>query len=299
MERKTGQMTEGKGEILITGSTSFVAIRIINQLLETERFSAIRCLVHPPEHVDWLPEDERLKVFFGDLRMRSELKEVFEGVEMVVNIAPIFVAPHVVKLCKKYDIPSAIFISSARKYSTLYADQARKIDECEKKIQESGLDYVIFRPTMIYGDARERNISSLLRYLRRYRVIPLPYGGKRLMQPVMVDDLVDLIMPLVLSGSLGRRAFDIGGLDALPAHEILRTIGNKAGVKYQLVLIPDWMSKVLVGALKSLPFRQRHILQFLSFIEDRTVDITPAQEELNFTPRSFSDGLDEYLKGRK
>lgn len=289
-------MTEGKKKILITGATSFVACSLIQRLLKESEVAEIRCLVHTPENVDWLPENERVKIYFGDLRRRHELVDVFTGVDIVINIAPIFLAPHVVKLCRKTGVSSVLFISSTRKYSRLYSEQAEEIARCEEYIEQSSLNYVILRPTMIYGHPRERNISSLIRYVRRYRIIPLPNKGKSLVQPLFIEDLIDLICHIIREGAFWRKAYDVGGPTPLSAAEVFRIIGSETKTKFLLCLLPEWLSSVLCAILRKVPFHQRHIMQFLSFTEDRIADVSPVQKELNFTPRDFITGLRHYLK---
>ncbi len=282
-------------KILVTGSTSFVGCRIINRFLADQKFEKIRCLVHSPENVDWLPEHDSLELFFGDLRKPDEVRDAFEGINLVLNVAPIFVAPQVVSLCIKLDIPHVLFFSSARKYSRLYESQAREIARCEKTIQDSELDYIILRPTMIYGDPRERTILPLSRYIRRYRIIPLPNRGDAMIRPVLVDDIVDLIYYLLELDSFGRRNYDIAGPRALTTRDLFSILAEKTDTSFYPILLPYWLSSVLTTVLKRFPFHQRHILQFLSFTEARTVDITPANRDLDFSPTDFTAGLEKYL----
>lgn len=284
------------GKILITGAASFVACRLLKRLLQENLVDRINCLIFPPEAVDFLPEDARLEKFFGDLRNPAEVKPAFVDVELVLNIAPIFVAPSVVHICEELGISRVLFISSARKYSRLYQIKAGEIAACEQIIASSSLDYIILRPTMIYGDERDRNINPLIRYIRRYRFFPLPYRGERLVRPLFVDDLVNLIIGLIQREKFGRRAYDVAGPEALKARELLEIIGRETDTRFFLWLLPDWLSEILIFFLHRFPLGGRHIRQFLSFTEDRTVDIGPAMEELNFNPISFVEGLRLRLK---
>ncbi|MCD6385373.1 NAD-dependent epimerase/dehydratase family protein, partial [Candidatus Sumerlaeota bacterium] len=227
------------------------------------------------------------------------LVDAFTGVDIVINIAPIFFAPNVVKLCKKTGVSSVLFISSTRKYSRLHSEQAEEIARCEHYIEQSPLDYIILRPTMIYGHPRERNISSLIRYIRRYRIIPLPNKGKSLLQPLFVEDLIDLICRIIRKGAFWRRAYDVAGPTPLTASEVFRILGSETNTRFFLCLLPEWLSGVLCGVLRLLPFQQRHIMQFLAFTEDRTADIVPIKRDLDFTPRDFLTGLRHYLKMHK
>lgn len=283
-------------KILITGAASFVASRLLKRLLQENLVARINCLIFPPEAVDFLPEADRLEKFFGDLRNPDEVKPAFVDVELVLNIAPIFVAPSVVHICEELGISRVLFISSARKYSRLYQTQAGEIAACEQIIASSSLDYIILRPTMIYGDERDRNINPLMRYLQRYRFFPLPYRGERLVRPLFVDDLVNLIIGLIQQEKFGRRAYDVAGAEALKGRELMEIIGRETDTRFLLWLLPDWLSEILIFFLHRFSLGGRHIRQFLSFTEDRTVDIRPAMEDLHFNPTSFVEGLRARLK---
>ncbi|MCX7766705.1 MAG: hypothetical protein N2246_08400, partial [Candidatus Sumerlaeia bacterium] len=236
------------------------------------------------------------KKFFGDLRNIAEVNPAFTEVELVLNISPISVAPSVVQICEELAISRVLFISSARKYSRLYKAQAEQIAKCEQLIARSSLDYIILRPTMIYGDERDRNINPLVRYLQRYRFFPLPYRGERLVRPLFVDDLVNLIIGLIQQDKFGRRAYDVAGPEALKARELLEIIGKETNTRFFLWLLPDWFSELLVFFLHHIPLGTRHIRQFLSFTEDRTVDIRPVMEDLHFAPTTFVEGFRSRLK---
>ena len=51
------------------------------------------------------------------------------------------------------------------------ASRAVRLD-AEAAVQSSQLDWTLLRPTMIYGTARDRNISRLLRFVRRCAGLP-------------------------------------------------------------------------------------------------------------------------------
>ncbi|MCL4440698.1 MAG: hypothetical protein M1609_08950 [Firmicutes bacterium] len=58
---------------------------------------------------------------------------------------------------------------------------------------ESRLDYTIIRPTMIYGNQRDKNIHKLVTIVDKYPVIPVIGVGEGLMQPIYARDLATVI----------------------------------------------------------------------------------------------------------
>jgi nucleoside-diphosphate-sugar epimerase len=65
-------------------------------------------------------------------------------------------------------------------------------------------DLTTARPTMIYGDPGDRNLSRLLPLLRSTPVRPVP-GGRHLQQPVHAADVADAVL-----AAAKRPAADLG-----------------------------------------------------------------------------------------
>jgi nucleoside-diphosphate-sugar epimerase len=51
----------------------------------------------------------------------------------------------------------------------------------------------VLRATMIYGRGRDLNLTRAIRIMRRWRVPLVPGSGSQLIQPLHVDDLIELI----------------------------------------------------------------------------------------------------------
>ena len=54
---------------------------------------------------------------------------------------------------------------------------------------ERGFVLTVLRPTLVYGNGRDRNLSRLVAAARRWRLLPLPAGARGLRQPVHVEDV--------------------------------------------------------------------------------------------------------------
>jgi NADH dehydrogenase len=62
----------------------------------------------------------------------------------------------------------------------------------ESALVQSGLPYVIVRPTVLFGGARDVLVNNIAWILRRMPVFPIPGDGHYRLQPVHVDDLARL-----------------------------------------------------------------------------------------------------------
>jgi len=162
----------------------------------------------------------------------------------------------------------------------------------EACLRASALEWTILRPSMIYGRPGDRNLERLLRLLARCPVVPLPGGGRVLQQPVHVDDLVEAILAALVRPEAVRRAYDVGGPEALTlramVEECARALGRRA-VAFPLPLGPVHAAvRAARRAGLRTPVRPEQLLRLQ---ESKAVDIGPARRELGFAPRPFAEGI--------
>ena len=114
----------------------------------------------------------------GDLDDSPRLGEAFAAArgEVLVCLASLGFGhgPAIVSAAEAAGIPRAVFVSTTAVTTTLHPPTKQVRLAAEERIRRCGLDWTILRPTMIYGDAGDRNLSRLLRLLKRAPVLPVP-----------------------------------------------------------------------------------------------------------------------------
>ncbi len=126
---------------------------------------------------------------------------------------------------------------------TYFAGKAR----LERALMESGLSYVILRPTVIFGkeDVLINNIAWTLRHLPVFGVFG---DGAYKLQPIYVDDLAALAV--TQGKSRENRIIDAIGPETFTYRELVRTIGEIIGARRPIVGVPPWFGYA-VGAVIS------------------------------------------------
>jgi NADH dehydrogenase len=96
----------------------------------------------------------------------------------------------------------------------------------EKSVIESGMEYAILRPTVLFGkeDILINNIAWLL---RRFPFFALPGDGSYRLQPVYVDDLAALAIDT--GYAQGNFIWDAVGPDNFTFREMVEVIGKTIG----------------------------------------------------------------------
>jgi uncharacterized protein YbjT (DUF2867 family) len=280
--------------ILVTGVTSPTGSRVVRRL--AEEGESVRSFVHTRANEGYVPR-ETSEVIYGDLANPSDVQRALEGVSTLINVAHIRFAEQIVPIAEQTGISRALFISSTRQFTRLDDPVAQEIARAEDVIRGSSLRYTILRPSMIYGDRRDKNVSRLTAMVRKSPIVPLPRGGRNLVQPVFVLDLVQAIVRALKNEKTVRRQYDIAGPEPITYRQMVEIVAKVLGKKRIIFGVPlpvAYGVAQICQALKARIFFSPE--QVLRFGEDRAFDISEAVTEIPFAPRGFEDGLRLSLK---
>lgn len=185
-----------------------------------------------------------------------------------------------------------VFMGSTRRFSRWPDEHGDGVRAGEAAFLASGRAGVMLHPTMIYGATGEDNVQRLAALMRRLPVLPLPGGGRALVQPIHQDDVTAALLAALdrardLSGTLV-----IAGPAPLPYRDFCAAVARAAGLAPRPVLpIPAalLMAAAPLTALPFLPRIGRDEIRRLT--EDKAFDIAPARAALGFDPIPLAEGL--------
>lgn len=276
--------------VAITGAMGFVASHLMPRLAQ----QGVRMLavVRPGRYVSALPREWRVEIRHGELTDARTLAGSFAGAEAVVHLAGLALVPTFLPAVLAAGARSGVFVSSAGVYTKLVSSGADAKRRGEQALRDSPLAYTILRPSMIYGTPRDRNMVKLLRWIQRWPVVPAPLGGITPQQPVHVEDLVDAIIASLARPVAARGEYDVGGPEPIALSTVIHTAAAAMGRRVAILPVP------LAPAHSAAVFARRLRIPFpvspeqvLRLTEPKTVDIGPAQRDLDFRPRPFRDGI--------
>ena len=231
----------------------------------------------------------------GDLNDARSLAGAFTAArcDVLVNLASLGFghAPAIIGAAERTGIKRAVFVSTTAVTTRLTADSKQVRLAAEESIRASALDWTILRPTMIYGDPGDRNLSRLLSLLGRAPVLPVP-GGQRLQQPVHAADVADAVLAAAERPAAAGRSYDVAGPEPLTFTELLQTAARAVASRTRFVPVP--LSPVLAAARGyELLSRSPRIRaeQVRRLAEDKAFAIDDAMRDLDYAPRSFAEGI--------
>jgi uncharacterized protein YbjT (DUF2867 family) len=231
----------------------------------------------------------------GDLDDLLLLAEAFaaEPCDVLVNLASLGFghAPAIVGVAERAGVRRAVFVSTTAVTTALPAASKRVRLAAEEQIRASGLAWTILRPTMIYGDCGDRNLSRLLPLLRRAPVLPVP-GASHLQQPVHVADVADAVLAAAEREAAAGQIYDVAGPEPLTFAALLRTAARAVASRTRFVPVPLFP---VVAAARGYELLSRNppirVEQLRRLAEDKAFRIDDAVRDLGYAPRSFADGI--------
>jgi nucleoside-diphosphate-sugar epimerase len=157
--------------------------------------------------------------------------------------------------------------------------------------EQHGIGWTILRPTLIYAEGRDTNITPLSRLIRRFGFMPLVGGAPGLRQPVHAEDLAIGAIAAAQGSAAIDRFYSLPGAETLSYREMIGRIFDGLGQPRRLVSVPPWLWRATFVAAKPL-FPGANVAMGIRMMKDMTFDATPAIKDLGWNPRNFRPVFD-------
>ena len=185
-----------------------------------------------------------------------------------------------------------VLMGSTRRFTRWPDEHGGGVIAGEAALLGSGRAGVILHPTMIYGAEGEDNVRRLAALMRRLPVLPLPGGGRTLVQPIHQDDVTACLVAALEHPWRGPEAMVIAGPEPVTYAAFLRAIARAAGLPPPRILpVPAWalMAASPLTRLPGLPrIRPAEIRRLL---EDKDFPAEAMGAVLGVVPISLEAGL--------
>lgn len=221
-----------------------------------------------------------------------------EPIALWVCVAPIWVLPRYFDLLRASGAKRVVALSSTSRFSKQdSADAAERsivgrLVEGEAQLQEwaerNGIEWVVLRPTLIYGRGRDRNICEMARFIRRFGFFPLFGTACGVRQPVHADDVAAACVAALTSPAAINRAYSISGGETLSYREMVRRVFAALGRPPRLLPLPLPVIALAIRLLHIFP-RCRHWTATMAWRMnyDLQFDHADAARDLSYAPRPF------------
>ena len=304
------------GRVFVTGGSGFVGSAIIDQLLG--RGYGISALFNRRP----LQRSDDIRSIQGNLFDLPALAEGVRGCEAVIHLVGIIMekpsrgitferihfqgTKNIVDTTARQGVKRYVHMSALGVRPNAVSDYHKTKYRAEQYVRASGLDWTIFRPSLIHGpDGEFMQMEAKWARRKAPPFVFMPYfgagmfgrGGAGMLQPVHVKDVARAFVDALEKPRTMREIYPLAGPDRLTWPQLHRMSAQAiVGHPRWVMALPAWKAKLLTRLVPEalLPFNRDQVIMSQ---EDNTADTTKFQHDFGWAPRAFEASLREYAKG--
>jgi uncharacterized protein YbjT (DUF2867 family) len=250
--------------ILVTGGTGFVGGHVVHEL--RARDIRVRCLVRDPRTGAKLAA-LGCELVRGDMTEPAALRRAVEGADTVVHLVAIRQGRkrdfQSIMVDGTRDLLAAAKGAGADRFVLMSAlgtsDQTKDLVpyygakwEMEEQVRASGVPYVIFRPSFVFG--RDGGILPTFAKLARYSpVTPITGSGRQRIQPIWADDVATYFADAATRDDVAGKTYELGGPDVVTWNEFWARLKRARGQRRPSVHVPMALMRANALVTERLP----------------------------------------------
>ena len=165
--------------------------------------------------------------------------------------------------------------------------ERRLIATCERY----DVGWTILRPTIIYAEGRDRNITRLSRLIARYGVLPLMGSASGLRQPVHAEDLAMGAINAASSAAAIDKVYALPGGETLSYREMVGRIFDGMHKPRRIIAAPPLLWRTAFTIAKPF-FPNANVAMGNRMTKDMVFDASPAIRDFGWRPRNFHPNFD-------
>jgi NADH dehydrogenase len=301
-------------KVLVTGGTGFVGRQVVGDLVSRGHW--VKVLARDPDAAQargWAGQTA-VQVVAGDVLEAGGLRAALAGMEGVVHLVGIisecreitFERLHVQatrnvltamgQACVRRLVHMSALGTRPQAASTYHQTKWA----AEELVRASGLDYTIFRPSIIYGPG-DQFINRFAQVMRYSPVVPVMGSGQARLQPVSVAN-VGRAFALALADARTRgQTIDLCGPETLTFNQILDGIMQATGRRRLKIHLPLGVARLLAAGLEILfpallrrppPLNRQ---QLIMLQEDHSGDFQTAANLFDLGSPFLTESIQKYL----
>jgi NADH dehydrogenase len=254
-------------KVLVAGGTGFIGSYLCRSLADDGH--AVTALSRSPEETP-----AGVTGVSGDVTDYDSIEPAVEGHDAVVNLvalSPLFEpdggnrmhdrihrggTENLVRAAEDGGVERFVQLSALGADPNGDTAYIRAKGEAEAIVRDSGLDWTVFRPSVVFGEGGEF-VSFTKRLKGMFApgvpLYPLPGGGKTRFQPIHVEDLVPMIAAAVTDDEHAGETYEIGGPEVLTLRQVTDLVYEAERKGVTIVPLPMPLAKIGLSVLGAVP----------------------------------------------
>ena len=161
----------------------------------------------------------------------------------------------------------------------------------EQIVRRSGLDWTIFRPSVIFG-AESDFVRTMLSVVKNLPIVPVIGSGRYEMQPVAVEQVADSFVRALDRPQTIERTYCLGGAKPYSYIELLNAISKALGKgPVKTIRQPVFLMKPAIKILESFQSFPITSDQLTMLQQGNVCDSSEWADDFDIEPIDFADGI--------
>ena len=303
-------------KIALFGGTGFVGGYLVNALLAAGHEPSV--LIRPGSE-NKLANRDKCCVTAGDISSDNAIETTLDGCDaFIYNIGILKAFPkkgvtfeklhfdgvrRVANMAQELNVRRALLMSAngVKSPGTPYQDTKFRAEEF---VKQSGLEWTIFRPSVIFGDSN--GLQEITNQLYRELVKPpipavafhtgwSPKGNGVVMSPVHIQDVADAFIGSLSDADTIGKTYVLGGPDVLTWEEMVQRVATAVGRRKWMLPMPVGLMRFGATLFDWLPFFPATRDQLTMLAEGNVADSADLETLINRAPTAFVPGNLSYL----
>ncbi|MDH5182098.1 MAG: SDR family oxidoreductase, partial [Gammaproteobacteria bacterium] len=175
--------------------------------------------------------------------------------------------------CTECGVKKVIQISALGADETAFSTYHLTKRRADDVLRTLDIDWTILRPSVVYGNGAKS--MALFRAMAALPLIPLPGKGEQTLQPVSIDDLIQVVLNVLNAKIPARQTIDLIGPESLTLQQLYRQLRQWLGLgKARFINLP-WRVTLIMAWLTGLFSRSVFNLQSMQMLQ-RGYTLPPA-----------------------
>jgi NADH dehydrogenase len=305
-------------KVAIVGGTGFVGSYVVDELVNQGHHPVL--LVRPGSE-SWVSQRKFCTLVSGDVQDPEAVRKTLEGCDATIYLIGIlredpgkgitfeqlqyWGAKRTIDLSIEAGVSRFLLMSAngVKPEGTPY--QSTKY-QAEEHLMDTGLNWTIFRPSVIFGPPRGRMEFCTQLYEQIIKppfpaplfydgLLPFDAGTFRL-APIHVKDVATCFVKSLAMSETYQKTYGLCGPDALEWRVILRLLSDVVGKAKVAVPVPALGVKMAAFVLEGLPFFPITRDQISMLMEGNTCDSSEVFALFDITPTRFDEESLAYLR---
>ena len=237
-------------EIVITGASGFVA-KNIRKFLSLNNYKLIS--IARKNFKKYKNEEKIILEKYDDPTILTKIKNADILIHLVgtgkqsvdsdfesINVG---LTKHFVNLSKKTRIKKFIYFSGLGVSTATSLGYFISKYKAEILIQNSGLNYTIFRPSYIIG--KDDLFTKYLKKQIQNGSIEIPGSGKFVIQPIHIDDVAKIILESISQKKFNNQIFDLVGPEKIIFKDYVELFSKNSDVTIKKINLEEVFHKAI------------------------------------------------------